>query len=450
MHLAWTFRMMWTPKALMGRGASGMTLAQPLTLLPDAGGADDVPSGRRAGTADFPAFVIRCARSPWRPAWCAFAAALALVLAAGAAQAQSSVTLVSNWNQSTSGTGSSFTADTAQAFTVGWSSTLTSVDLSLQPLAGTKPTFNVSIRSGSENGTNLGTLTAPASVNNGKNTFTASSGIALKAGTTYYVVVDVTANGNTNVRARRTGSNAEDSGAATGWSIGNSRTERSWNTTGSWTTQSASLKVAIKGTTTQGTADGWYVEVPLSPNLRTTPCTHPDAFTIKVDDVPRYPDSSACKPRYVRLRLPRVVQSNPGAPPRGVGPVHPGETVTVSYDKSEAWGLKLQYADGTDVENFTDLAARNVTQWARATRARSTTRAMSMSFDRNLNANSLPPGESFKVQVDGEGEASRDRGLSPGLRGGPARAASSGGAGRTITGTGTVSIDGRKRDGDAG
>ena len=212
-------------------------------------------SGRRrpAGpsscrSSGFAARILRARRA----AACLLALGLALTLAAGAAQAQSSVTLVSNTGQQRS-TASNFTTDHAQAFTTGNHAggyKLTRVDLDLS-VTGTAPTFSVSIRSdsGGSPGTSLGTLTHPTSFSTGSNSFTASgTGIDLAAGTTYWVVIDVSGSSNhTNFRIDLTLSDAEDAGAAAGWSIADTARLRSAGSSGAWQSFTSSRQIAIRG-----------------------------------------------------------------------------------------------------------------------------------------------------------------------------------------------------------
>ena len=87
----------------------------------------------------------------------------------------------------------------------------------------------------------------------------------------------------------------------------------------------------------------------------------------------------------------------------------------------------------------------NVTTWTQPSGASGNQGMMSMQFDRELDANSMPPGGAFKVNTDtGGGPSGAFRGPEAAEFGGAtARGASGGGGGRTITGTGTVSIDGQ-------
>ncbi len=180
------------------------------------------------------------------------AVAVALValslLAAGTAQAQTSVTLVSNTGQSTDST-SRHGVDRAQSFTTGSNAagyTLTSVTF---PFGGAVRTAFTSMRIESSNasgqpGGNLGALTLTTSGSTATGTTT---GIDLDPDTTYFVVLQSADNAAVNTYDR-TNSDSEDSGAAAGWSIGDG--SRFYGATGSptWSsTSSTSWKIAIHG-----------------------------------------------------------------------------------------------------------------------------------------------------------------------------------------------------------
>ena len=124
-----------------------------------------------------------------------------------------------------------FTNGPAQAFTTGTAPggyKLTSVVLPILG-SGTRPVFSVEIRTSTPasdslgsyahpTSTVVGTLTAPASVTQGANTFTAVGGIDLEPGTTYFVVIDVTGTADNYNWAGRRSAFAENAGGA-GWSI---------------------------------------------------------------------------------------------------------------------------------------------------------------------------------------------------------------------------------------
>ena len=109
---------------------------------------------------------------------------------------EATVALVSNMNQTTSGSGNATNEDLAQAFTTGTNSlgyTLESVEIRYSVSGASPfPAHTVSIWTESSNnpGSSLGTLTNPDPVVNGVNTYTTTDGISLSADTTYFIVVD--------------------------------------------------------------------------------------------------------------------------------------------------------------------------------------------------------------------------------------------------------------------
>ena len=172
-------------------------------------------------------------------------------------QAQTAdVTLISNLGQSSAGSGN-FTNDQAQAFTTGSNSggySLTKVVINSLLGLGADYTVSVHENDSGAPGTSLGTLTNPTVLDASpaaNHEFT-HSGIDLAASTTYFIVVDVGAS-STSYLIYNTNSDAEDTGGATGWSIGDSSLYRSQSSTGSWTTWAQSKRISITGTVTGGT-----------------------------------------------------------------------------------------------------------------------------------------------------------------------------------------------------
>ncbi len=171
--------------------------------------------------------------------------------------------LVDNSNEASGGT-AFFTADLAQGFTTGGNTgdeyTLTGVDLMLE-VGSAQPTISVKIHPSSnlnrpDTGTTLATLTNPASLASGRNTFTAVGGLDLTANTAYFVVIDV---GTLTTQSKwlYTQSTAEHVGAA-GWSLG----DVSFSLSGSsWTQHSAgggtpSFRMAVHGYARNAVAPG--------------------------------------------------------------------------------------------------------------------------------------------------------------------------------------------------
>ena len=174
---------------------------------------------------------------------------------AGAIVPLDDVTLISNLDQSRAG-GGVFNNDQAQAFTTGSNSggySLTKVVI--ESSLGADADFTVSVHENDSGapGTSLGTLTKPtlpATDTTGDYEFT-HSGIDLAVSTTYFIVVDVsTSNGAFTIW--NTNSDAEDTGGATGWSIGDSSLYRGFGSTSSWTTWAESKKISITGTVNGG------------------------------------------------------------------------------------------------------------------------------------------------------------------------------------------------------
>ena len=177
---------------------------------------------------------------------------------AGAIVPLDDVTLISNLGQSSQG-GGDFSNDQAQAFTTGSNSggySLTKVVIASN--LGAAPDFTVSVHENDSGapGTSLGTLTNPTLPATGETAnyeFT-HSGIDLAASTTYFIVVDASTSSAAYV-INNTNSDAEDTGGATGWSIGDSSLYRGFGSTGSWTTWAQSKRISITGTVTGGTTN---------------------------------------------------------------------------------------------------------------------------------------------------------------------------------------------------
>ena len=146
----------------------------------------------------------------------------------------------------------------AQSFTTGSHSKgykLTGVNLGLtRQSTGAAPSYSVSVYSASSGdpGTSLDKLKNPTSLPTSFElvSFTASgSGIDLAANTTYFVVVEVDS-GSTVVDIVVTTSNAEDSGAAPGWSVADDA--RGKASGGSWQIGTSAVLVAVHGSSLNG------------------------------------------------------------------------------------------------------------------------------------------------------------------------------------------------------
>ena len=184
---------------------------------------------------------------------------LLIGLAAEFASAQqASQTFVSNINQTNGGVGG-FHNDHAQAFTTGSSGggyQLTAIMFQFSvvsdPQLASKMSVSVRGDSSGNPGSTLATLTNPTLSIGGERTFSFThSGITLAANTTYWAVIDIGGGPLGNNAIRNTASDAEDSGAASGWSIADDSRFRSWQTSGSWQTFVQSKKMSIIGTVTE-------------------------------------------------------------------------------------------------------------------------------------------------------------------------------------------------------
>ena len=177
------------------------------------------------------------------------AAALLVAVAASAfgapALAQTVTTLVSNTGQGDDDQVSS-TSGRAQGFTTGSNTTgytLHSIDIVSEDAAGDSFTATLyTANTSGYPGTSVATLAVPSSFVAGTLTFTAPAATTLLASTEYLVVVSLTAQVNFDT----TRSDAEDSGAATGWSIANAY---AYDDNGTWKTTSSreSIRITVKG-----------------------------------------------------------------------------------------------------------------------------------------------------------------------------------------------------------
>ena len=159
-------------------------------------------------------------------------------------------TLVSNLGQTTGDIVADLsTRDYSQAFTTGLTADayeLTGIKVEFGTVPSSTATVTAFIADGRgtsddiiANLTNPGTWTTTS-------TFTAPDGITLDASTTYNLIIE-----GTEGTLPTTYSNSEDSGGVSGWSIGDSRGERTMVSDsglgGTWDAGGASLKIAVEG-----------------------------------------------------------------------------------------------------------------------------------------------------------------------------------------------------------
>ena len=219
----------------------------------------------------------------------AAAAALAVLAAAvlslppaQQAEAQTTVTLVSNTGQTTAAT-RAFNDRFAAAFTTGANTggyTLTSIDLVMtvsQALTSDqRESVKVQVWSNSSGSPNekLWDLTVPSSLSSGTVSLAAPSNTTLTASTTYHLVIDLSGT-NSRVTLPNTNSNDEDTGAAAGWSIADtSRRESGSN----WSSRSYLPRFQVKGYANQAsttTASSSTTAASSTTAPTTTPSTVP-------------------------------------------------------------------------------------------------------------------------------------------------------------------------------
>ena len=138
--------------------------------------------------------------------------------------------------------------DAAQEFTTGSNETgytLSSIDLELT-VASTSNFPVVKLFSGSANGTEVATLTAPTNASTGKTTytFTVPTAITLEGGTSYWVMAEETGGGTWH-----TVGFAEDATPAPGWSIADGDEFRVRTSTGPFSTGTlVALMIRVNGT----------------------------------------------------------------------------------------------------------------------------------------------------------------------------------------------------------
>ncbi len=217
----------------------------------------------------------------------------ALTLSFAPAPASAAV-LVSNTGQSDNTTGS-LGHDHAQAFTTGDNAggyTLTGVEIEFaSAAASTATSFSVGIWSSRGTGINitpdalLGALTCPDLTANA-NSFLyncTTSGIDLESSTTYWYVLDSQSDGGSLGEVlQNTSSDAEDAGAASGWSIADDSLFRTWNSTGAWNGFSDSKKIRINGTAKTSTTPA----VTISADAATVQEGTAASFTVNASPAP--------------------------------------------------------------------------------------------------------------------------------------------------------------------
>ena len=254
--------------------------------------------------------------------------------------------LVSNHGQADDGT-AGFANDLAQPFTTGSNTAgykLTSVEVVGKNTGTTAAMYSAAIHedSSSAPGTKVGDLSAPAlAATDAVIKFAASGdGLDLDAATTYWLVIDNSAE-TTTASIKRTSSTAEDAGAAAGWSIGDSRLFRAFGDT-TWSSHTQPLEIGVHGTAKADPPTfvgarviGDDLLIAFSEDLDTGSVPVPGAFAVTVDGSGRTVASGGVTvtETFVTLTLSSAVTD--------------GQSVTVTYTKPSA--NPLQDADGDAV-----------------------------------------------------------------------------------------------------
>ena len=226
----------------------------------------------------------------------ALAAGLALTLAAMPAQAQTSEKLVGNTGQ-TSASQAGLSHERAQAFTTGSYAggyKLTSVVVPFGTSLPPSTNYRIVIQSSNSSnrpGSDVGTLTFGSSSNLVATWNASGAGLDLEPDTTYFVFFDVLQGASGGIHL--TNADAEDSGAAAGWSIDNGSLHRTAGTT-TWSTATNSWMIAIHGyeNTPPALAAPTVSAVPLQPDRLSVNWTAPARSGITDYDLRYYKGSA--------------------------------------------------------------------------------------------------------------------------------------------------------------
>ena len=311
--------------------------------------------------------------------------------------AETSVVLVSNSGKADAGT-LQLNRDRGQAFTTGSNShgyKLTSVDIASNVTASVG-NWDVSIVSAGGSGpgtTEIGDLSEPSSLTTGiNNSFTASgNGIDLAASTTYYIFIDMDAEHPAHWKS--TTDDGEDSGGASGWSVGNETYFRMVSDT-AWTQLgSHNLKIKVNGyakvapVVTGATVNGAAMVLTFDKALDTNSGTAAGRFTILAGGASRAATGISISGNQVRLTVPAVTAD---------------QTVTVSYTKPT--NNPLKGTNGIEVDTFSSQAVTNNTPPA-LTSAVINGSTLDLYFDGNLDTTSGTAAGRFTIEAGGSSHA---------------------------------------------
>ncbi len=237
----------YTFSGLTGRAGSRM-LALPANASTATFTLSAVADGTTEGAETTTWFLQKVTGEPYTVVRASDKATITIADTSTAAPASANA-LVSNLGQTTFTTTLAIGSNpVAQKFTTGSATagyTLASLEIDFAAAVGTPANLRAELWSATGAGApdqKLASLTVPSTVGAGAVAFAAPSNTSLDASTSYFVVVY--RSGTTTGSLRTTRTNNEDTGSASGWSIGDTRHGRSGT---SWRTNTIELKIRVNG-----------------------------------------------------------------------------------------------------------------------------------------------------------------------------------------------------------
>ena len=237
----------YTFSGLTGRAGARM-LALPANATTATFTLSAVADGTTEGAETATWFLQKVTGEPYTVVRASDKATITIADTSTAAPASANA-LVSNLGQTTFTTTLAIGSNpVAQKFTTGSATagyTLASLEIDFAAAVGTPANLRAELWSATGGGapdSKLASLTVPSTVGAGAVAFAAPSNTSLDASTSYFVVVY--RSGTTTGSLRTTRTNNEDSGSASGWSIGDTRHGRAGT---SWRTNTVELKIRVNG-----------------------------------------------------------------------------------------------------------------------------------------------------------------------------------------------------------
>ena len=324
-------------------------------------------------------------------------------------------TLVSNTGQNTDTTNTLGT-DQALAFatgsnTLGYRLTKVSVPYSGSVPAASSHTISIESNAANRPAGSLGTL-AYGTVSGTTVTYTASgTGIALDARTTYFVVLNSSAN-TSGSSVQLSGSDSEDAGKADGWSLANRSLFRLWNSV-AWSTQgSVSWKIAIQGTATapdpgpqpqSASVAGTTLKIVFDKALDDTSSESGQHFTVTASDRDYSQRTIAGTTADVTISGATVTVTLDDAD----GGVKPDEIGSVTYDpptlslKAGKGNGRVARFEGFNIETVYDTAVPELKQAAVVQTSKNPDGfRVALYYDEALDPDSVPATTDFGVTLD--------------------------------------------------